>query len=122
MDAYSNLLLQVFHEEILTPLALSFALVIFLNGIVKKVKNTALWKISILLTLGLVLIIFWPHVWFMFYPEPCIQAAGPPTAPCHFSPWARIKLGLFSAMLGCLLALLSVKAWQFLGKRMLNPK
>lgn len=58
MDAYSNLLLQVFHEEILTPLALSFALVIFLNGIVKKVKNTALWKISILLTLGLVLIIF----------------------------------------------------------------
>ncbi|MPQ84149.1 hypothetical protein F0170_09215 [Pseudomonas sp. MAFF 730085] len=119
MNAYTQLIVEVYYEEIVTPLLLSFALVVFLICTIKKVSGVSQWKIAALFTIGFVSIIFWPHAGLIIFPEPCMPASGLPTAPCHFSPWVRVKLGLFYGTFGALLALLSWKTWQFLAKKLL---
>jgi hypothetical protein len=48
----------------------------------------------------------------------CIAPTGTPQEACHFSPWARLKLGLLSGACGALLALISAKAWQFTARKL----
>lgn len=118
MDPYSQLLEQVFYEEMLTPALLSFCLVLFLFVLRTAFKNTSRSQVCVLFAIGFMLIIGWPHAWQMLFPEVCIAPTGTPQEACHFSPWARLKLGLLSGACGALLALIAVKAWQFTARKL----
>ncbi len=118
MDPYSQLLEQVFYEELLTPALLSLCLVLSLFALHKDFKKTSRSQVCVLFAIGFMLIIGWPHAWQMMFPEVCIPPTGTPQDACHLSPWTRLKLGLLSGACGALLALMAVKAWQFTARKL----
>lgn len=118
MDPYSQLLEHVFYEEMLTPALLSFCLIVFLFALHKAFKNTSRRQVCVLFAIGFMLIVGWPHAWQILFGETCTPPTGTPQEACHFSPWARMQLGLLSGACGILLALVAVKAWQFTARKL----
>ncbi|WP_347926946.1 hypothetical protein [Pseudomonas helvetica] len=112
MDTPTQQLHRLFFDAFLVPGLLSFALVITLSILHRKLKNISGWWLCGLFVIGFFCITCLPHAWLMLFPEPCIIRFATPTNMCEFGPSVYLQIGIFAGTVGALMALMSLKIWQ----------
>ena len=108
---------RIYLEALFAPGILSFALVIALVLVRKRLPAISRRKACALFGIGLFCIAGALPAWQILFPEPCLYFLTKPLSPCWMQPSAIFQMGIFAGLLGALTALLLLKTRQVIARK-----